>query len=58
MSTYNIQFHDDIRKNPKYFFFLFCFFSSWKNFEGTQKRLRISHNKRAIGVRAVEVRLY
>ena len=29
-----------------------------KNFVGTQKRVRISHGKRAIGVRAIEVRLY
>ena len=29
-----------------------------KNFVGTQKRVRISHDKRAIGVRAIEVRLY
>ena len=29
-----------------------------KNFVGTQKRVPISHGKRAIGVRATEVRLY
>ena len=29
-----------------------------KDFVGTQKRVRISHGKRAIGVRAIEVRLY
>ena len=29
-----------------------------KNFVGIQKRIRISHGKRAIGVRAIEVRLY
>ena len=28
-----------------------------KNFVGTQKRVRMSHGKRAIGVRAIEVRL-
>ena len=34
------------------------FLSNWKNFVGTQKRVRISHSKRAIGIRAIEVRLY
>ena len=29
-----------------------------KNFVGTQKRVRISHGERAIGVRAYEIRLY
>ena len=29
-----------------------------KNFVGTQKRVRISNGKRAIGVRAIEVRLW
>ena len=29
-----------------------------KNFVGTQKQVRISHGKRAIGVRAIEVLLY
>ena len=32
--------------------------SNTKNFVGTQERVRISHGKRAIGVRAIEVRLY
>ena len=54
MSTHNIQFHDKIRKFPK----IFVFLSYWKNFVGTQKRVRISHGKRAIGVRVIEVRLY
>ena len=36
-----------------------CFFlSNRKNFVGTQTRVWISHSKRAIGVRAIEVRLY
>ena len=48
MSTQNIQFHDKI----------FVFFSYWKNFVGTQKRVRLSHEKRANGVRAIAVRLY
>ena len=51
MSTHNIQFHDEIRKFPLNFVFL----SYRKNFVGTQKLVRISHGKRAIGVRAIEV---
>ena len=47
MSTHNIQFHNEI-------FVLIC----WINFVGTLKRVRISHGERAIGVRAIEIRLY
>ena len=54
MSTHNIQFHDKIRKFLKY---LFCL-SYRKNFVGTQKQVQISHGKQAIGVQAIEVRLY
>ena len=54
MSKHNIQFHDKIRK----FLEILVFLSYRKNFVGTQKRVRISHGKRAIGVRAIEVRLY
>ena len=54
MSTHNIQFRDKMRKFP----YIFVFLSCRKNFVGTQKRVRISHGKRAIGVRAVEVLLY
>ena len=55
MSTYNIHFNDKIRKKiPKYLFSL----SYWKNFVGTEKRVRIIHGKRAICVRANEVILY
>ena len=54
MSTHNIQFHDKIRKFPLVFVFLSC----RQNFVGTQKWVRINHGKRAIGVRAIEVRLY
>ena len=53
MSTHNIQYHDKIRK----FLLVFVFLSYRKNFKGTQKRVRINHGKRAIGVRAIEVRL-
>ena len=51
MRTHNIQFHDKIRKFPK----IFVFLSYWKNFIGTQKRVRITHGKQAIGTRAIEV---
>ena len=34
-----------------------CFLRNWKNFLGTQKRVRISHGKWTIGVRAIEVQL-
>ena len=54
MSTHNIQFHNEIRKLPERFVFLIY----WKTFVGTQKRVRISHGERAIGVRAIEIRLY
>ena len=54
MSTHNIQFHDKIRKFP----LIFVFLSYRKNFIGTQKRVRICHGKRVIGVWAIEVRLY
>ena len=51
MRTLNIQFHDKMTKFPVIFALL-------EKFLGTQKRVRISHGKRAIGVRAIEVRLY
>ena len=54
MSTRNIQFQDKIKEILK----IFVFLSYRKNFVGTQKRVRISHGKRAIGVRAIEVRLF
>ena len=54
MSTHNIQFHDEIRKYRK----IFVFLSNRKNFAGTRTRVRISHGKRPIRVRAIEVRLY
>ena len=52
MSTH-IQFHDKIRKILN-----ICYLELSKNFVGTQKRVRISHDKRAIGVRTIAVRLY
>ena len=51
MSTHKIQFRDKIRKFPEIFVFLGC----RKNLVGTQKQVRTSHGKRAIGVRAIEV---
>ena len=51
MSTHIIQFHNKIRTFP----LIFVFLSYRKNFVGTQKRVRISHGKQAIGVRAIEV---
>ena len=47
---YNIRFHDKIRKNSSFFFL-----SYRNNFGGTQKRVRISHGKRGIRVRAIDV---
>ena len=48
MSTHNIQFHDTLRKFPEIHVFVFL---SYRKifFVGTQKRVRISHGKRAIG---------
>ena len=37
---------------------MFVFLSYWKNFVGTEKRVRIIHGKRAIRVRTIEVILY
>ena len=54
MSTHNIQFLDKIRKKIQ----IFVFLSYWKNFVGTEKRVRIIHGKRAIRVRAIAVILY
>ena len=44
MSTLNIQFHDKKRKNP----YIFASLSYWKDFIGTEKRVRIIHGKRVI----------
>ena len=53
MSTHNIQFHDKIRKKS-----FTVFLSYWKNFVGTEKRVRIIQGVRAIRVRAIVVILY
>ena len=54
MSTYNIPFQDKIEHHPK-----LTEICSYKNFsQGTQERVRNSHGKRAISVRAIEVVLY
>ena len=51
---------DKIQSNKKSieFSWIFVFFSYKKNFQGTQKRVRISHGKRAICARIIEVLLY
>ena len=51
MRTLSIHFHDRKRQLP----WLFVFFGYRKNFVGTKKRVRISHGKWAIGIRATEV---
>ena len=51
MSTHSIQFRDKIRTISQ----IFVFLSYRKNFVGIQKRIRISHGKRAIGVRAIKI---
>ena len=47
-----------MRVKIRKFSYMFVFLSYRKYFIGTQNRVRISHGKRAIGVRAVEVRLF
>ena len=54
MSTLNIQFHIKLTKFPQIFVLLIY----RKIFVGTQKRVRNSHGKRVIVVRAIEVLLY
>ena len=53
MSTYNILFRYKIRKFP----LIFVFMNDRRNFIRIQKRVRVSHDKRVICVRAIEVRL-
>ena len=43
--------------SPKIYLIL-VFLSYWKNFQGIRKLIRISHDKRAIVVRVIEVLLY
>ena len=50
----NIKSHDKIRKKS----LNICFLQYWKNFVGTEKRVRIIQGKRAIRIRAIEVILY
>ena len=54
MSTHKIQYHDKIRKKS----LNICFLSCWKDSVGTEKRVRIIQDKRAVRVRAIEVLLY
>ena len=57
MSTHNIYFHDKIRN-----FLLsqirYSYLQLWKKILGIQERVRNSHGKRVIGVRAIEVSVY
>ena len=56
MSTHNIQFHDKKKKKKKKKKKRFFFLELLEEFRRDSKRVRISHCKRAIGVRAIEVR--
>ena len=53
MSTNNTQYHDKTRKNS----LNNCFLELSEEFRRDSKRVQISHGKRAIGVRVIEVRL-
>ena len=55
MSTHNIHFMIKCENFPKIFIKKIVFLGYQENFLGTQKRVRISHCKRAIGVRVIEV---
>ena len=57
MSTHNIHFMIKCENFPK-ISHKYLFFGSQENFQGTKKRVRISHSKRAIGVRVIEILLY
>ena len=56
MSTHNIQIHDKIRKLPPKSLNI-CFLELSEEFRRDSKMVQISRGKRAIGVRAIEVRL-
>ena len=58
MSTHNIHIHEKIEKKILISPYIFIFCSYRKNFTGTQKHVRISHGKRVIVVRVIEVVLY
>ena len=53
MTTHYIQFRNKNKKTSLIFVFFYLM-----NFVGTVKRVRINHDKRAIVVRAIEVRLH
>ena len=55
MSTHNIHFHDKIRKKIPQIFLNICFVELSEELIRDSKRPRISHGKRAIGVRVIEV---
>ena len=54
MRTHNILFQYEEEKHPK--ISQICSYGSF--FQGIQERVRNSHGKRAISVRAIEVLLY
>ena len=56
MSKPNIHFHDKICKIPKISLTI-CFHQPSEEFPRDSKRVRISHSKRVIGVRVIEVLL-
>ena len=60
MHSLDILLHDNKKKmtNPQNYSNIFVFSSYRKKFPGTQKRVRISHGKRAIGVRVIDDLLY
>ena len=49
-----MEFHDKIRKKS----LNICFLALSEEFRRTRKRVRISHGKRDVGCRAIDVRLY
>ena len=53
ISTHNIHVHDKNKKKKNEIAQLFVFFSYRKNSLGTQKRIQITHGKRAFGDRAM-----
>ena len=56
MSTHNINFHEQIGKNPKIILNI-CYLKLSENFQSTLKRVRINHGKRVTGF-VIEVLLY
>ena len=57
MWAHNIRFHNK-NENFSEIYLNIVILSCKNNFQGTQKRVRISHGKRPIAVRVIEVLLY